>query len=229
MTGMSGTDQPEVFNQAFKLKANLALGCLALAALCMLVAIPVLGLALEDRWGVGPTVALAAGLFVVAMVLLLGGGQRLPMVFDERLRRDLAAALTRRIGRNPDDGQAYFVGWTPGPTAPAGGLDMSQDVGFLAMTPDRLVFLGDALSFELPRGQVRWIGPAPHGIPIIMDFGLRVVVYWLDPLGQEQAFTFHRREARWKSQVRRLNEELCEALRQWHQHGIVPAAAGREG
>jgi len=227
---MGGSGEPEVFTRAWKLKGNLLLGGLALAALCQLIVIPILGQALLNRWGVGPTVALAAFLFGDAMLLLLVGGQRLPMALDERLRRGVAAALTRRLGHSPDDGNGYFVGWTGGgPTANLLALDMSDDVGFVKLTPERLVFLGDGVTFELPRQQVQWIGPAEQGVPVIMDFGLRVVVHWVDQLGREQAFTFHRREARWKSQRRRLNEELCEVLRQWHQHGLVPGPTVQGG
>lgn len=221
---MTPSPQPEVFTSAFKIRGNIlsagvtllaAFGPIALGA----VGAGVVGKAYGDAYG-GLLFLLS---FALVFVLLHVCHQKAFMFGNARLRRDLAAALERRLGRNPDDGTAYFVGWAPGRSANPAGGDTDHDVGFLTLKPESMLYIGDTVSFELPRQQVRYIEASQEGVPVLLDMGVRVRVYWWDQNGQENAFTLERREGRNRTVVKRKNKELEGILRQWHQPGSAPA------
>ncbi len=216
--------QPEVFTREFKIKGNIVHGGLGLL-LCFGPMFGGIGAAviIGRRWGDA-----AGGVAVIAALLLtiLGiyiSNERVFLIFNAGLRRDVAAALHRRLGRNPDDGRAYFVGWAPGTSLSTKDGETDHDVGFLTLTPEKMTFLGDTVAFELLRHQVHATECRQAGIRIVMDLGLRIAVHWLDAYGQPNAFTLERREGRSRSQVRRNNRELREALEQWRLQGSVPA------
>jgi len=220
---MTGTHEPEVFTKAFKVKGNIVVAILHLGAFFGPLALGGLaGWAAERAGAKGLGVGLMVGGLGLAIVLSIVATLTVFGVFNSALRRDLAAALARRFGRNPDDGSAYFVGWSPGRGLNPKEGETDHDVGFLTLAPETLNYLGDSVGFGLSRQQVRWIGPAQQGVPLLFDFGLRILVYWVDPYGQENAFTLERREGRTRFRLRSKNRELIEALRQWHQYGTVP-------
>jgi len=220
---MTAVHEPEVFTKAFKIKGNIVSALLQLGAFFGPLGLGGLAAWAADRAGAkGLSVGLMLGGLGLAIVLSIVATLFVVGVFNSGLRRDLAAALARRFGRNPDDGSAYFVGWSPGRGLNTKEGDTDHDVGFLTLTPETLSFMGDSVGFELSRQQVHWIGPAQQGVPLLFDFGLRIAVYWLDPYGQENAFTLERREGRGRLQIRARNHELVEILRQWHQYGTVP-------
>lgn len=215
--------QPEVFTRAFKVKGSIVHGVVGL----LLFIVPLFGglggaLLIGRRWGD------AAGLMAMVGALLLTaagiylGHQKVLLIYNSGLRRDLAAALARRLGRNPDDGRAYFVGWAPGLGFNPKDGDTDHDVGFLTLAPEAMTFFGDTTAFQLHRGQVYTVECKQAGIPIIMDMGFRIGVYWLDAYGQQQAFTLERREGRNRSEVRRNTKQLAELLQQWRDYGFVP-------
>ncbi|MBM3499369.1 MAG: hypothetical protein FJX74_11945 [Armatimonadetes bacterium] len=218
--------QPEVFTRAFKLRGSIISGGLTLA----LFVVPFfggLGLAvlIGKRFGDAPgavAVFAAIGLALVGQIL---ANQYLLLYGNAGLRRDLAAALQRRTGHNPDDGRAYFVGWAPGRSLNPKDMETDHDVGFLSLTPERMVFLGDTVHFELHRSQVVSVSAGIQGIPILFDFGYRITVEWLDDYGGSNAFSLERREGRSRRQVRRGTRELRDALQCWHQTGAAPSGA----
>jgi hypothetical protein len=219
---MYDTPEPEVFTRSFKLKGTLVTGGLTLA----LFVLPFFGgmgvAALLGKY-VGDTAG-AIAVFGAIGLSLLGTLLAYQYVFlwgNAGLRQGLAAALERRTGHNPDDGRAYFVGWAPGRSVNPKDMETDHDVGFLAMTPERIVFLGDTVHFELLRSQVLSVTSSMQGIPLLFDFGYRITVEWLDDYGGANAFTLERREGGSRTQVRRGTRHLAEALRQWQQTGIV--------
>ena len=111
---MSG--QPEVFTKAYKIRGNVVTAA-ALAALFIVPMAVAIGLGAWAAKAVSEAVGMGiifAGIFVTAALHFTVGLQRVPMLYNEGLRRDLAAALERRHGRSLDDGASYFVGWSPG-------------------------------------------------------------------------------------------------------------------
>ena len=80
------------------------------------------------------------------------------------------------MGRNPDDGRALFVGWTPGATVMPKDMETDHDVGFLTLTPERLIYLGDTVHFELHRSQVFEVAFRQEGIPFFFDMGKRILI-----------------------------------------------------
>jgi hypothetical protein len=223
---MSGKPQPEVFTQGFKLKGNIIVGCSTL----LLFFVPFVGGLLAAAF-VGETYGDAPGIAVVVVALILTGvglylgHQKVFLYGNSGLRRDLATAIQRRLGRNPDDGTAWFVGFTQGAAIDPMSLDTDNDIGFLSLEPEKMTYVGDTVAFELWRQQVYEITLQQQGIPIIWDFGKRVRVRWADQYGRANSFTFERREGSSKRDVRRKTKELTEILQQWHQFGTVPSQA----
>ena len=225
---MTGTPEPEVFTKAFKIRGNIVVGCVTALAFFGPIVLGIGGaVALKGTLGDGGAAIAGLGGFALAVAGFIVASQKAVLIGNQGLRRDLAAALQRRFGRNPVDGTASFVGWSPGRGLNTKDGDTDHDVGFLTLTPEALNFLGDTVGFEVQRQQVRWVGPAQQGVPFLMDFGLRIAVYWVDAWGNENAFTFERREGRSRRQVRRRNRELAEILQLWHQYGTVADPAGQ--
>ena len=222
--------QPEVFTRWLKLKANTL--CPSLDALGLVgplfLGFYASGLA-QLAWG--RAASWPVGLVGLGLALVMGDlvRQRTFLLINTPLRRSLAAALERRFGRNPDDGTAYFVGWSPGRKLNPKEGAADHDVGFLTLEPAKISYLGDTVGFELRREEVRWVGPSEEWGPLFTGFGLRIRLLWGDANGEENAFTIERREGRTRRQVRAGNRELAALLQQWHQHGTVPAAAAGEG
>jgi hypothetical protein len=220
---MSYQPQPEVFTKQFKLKGSIVHAGLGL----LLILGPLFGGLIAALFITNIYGDTAGGITALAALLLAGVGiyvsdQRVFLIFNSDLRRDLAAALHRRLGRNPDDGRAYFVGWAPGPSVNPKDMETDHDVGFLTLTPELMTFLGDIVAFELRRDQVLGVDCKQMGLRILLDLGCRVIVYWFDPYGQQNAFTLERREGRTRSQVKRNNRELAQVLEQWRLYGVVP-------
>ena len=228
---MTAPREPEVFTKGFRLKTSiLSIGLYAMGIALVAVGVAI-GEAIRDRRGDTTGFLVMGGGVVVGTLVLALARFGLGVHWDRALRRGLAAALQRRFGLNPDDGRAYFVGWVQAATPP-GRIAAFDDVGFLAVTPEKLVYMGDSVGFELYRHQVRQIVPAGVGSAGgLTTTAPRALVYWLDPAGQECVFAVQRREARHAQEERSLNQELVEVLQQWHQFGAVPpveSALGRE-
>lgn len=220
---MSFAPQPEVFTREFKIKGNIVHTGLSL----LLFLGPLFGglaaaLVISRKWGAPAGAIALVGALGLTLLGIYIGHEKVLLVHNSGLRRDLATALHRRLGRNPDDGRAYFVGWAPGLSVNPKDMETDHDVGFLTLTPETMAFFGDTVAFQLHRHQVHAIECRQAGVPILMDMGLRIAVYWLNAHGQQDVFTFERREGRSRSQVKRNSKQLAEALRQWHQYGVVP-------
>jgi len=216
--------QPEVFTRGFKIRGNLVTASLTL----FLFAVPFFGgigaaWLIGRRWGdaAGGTAVLGAVLVTIGVTLV--ANQKVFLYGNAALRRDLAAALERRYGRNPDDGRSWFVGWAPGRGFNPKEMDTDHDIGFLSLTPEEMVYLGDTVHFELWRQQVHSVGAKLDGVPVLVDLAYRICVEWIDAYGQSNAFTLERREGRSRRQVRRNTRQLAEILQQWQQTGAVPA------
>lgn len=226
---MSGKPQPEVFTQGYKLKGSIVTGCSTL----LLFLVPFFGGMLTAAY-VGDTYGDAPGVAVVIVALILTGlglylgHQKVFLYGNSSLRRRLAAALERRLGRNPDDGVAWFVGFAQGATIDPMSLETDHDIGFLSLDPQKMTYVGDTVAFELWRQQIYEISLQRQGIPIIWDFGTRIRIRWADQYGRANAFTFERREGSSKREVRGRNKELTDILQQWHQFGTVPGQAPAE-
>jgi apolipoprotein N-acyltransferase len=120
---MSDQPQPEVFTRAFKVKGSIVTGCLTL----LLFVIP-FGGGLALSWWIGKHYGEAAGALTFVGVLALWfatnylAHQTVFLYGNARMRRDLAAAIERRTGHDPDSGRSWFVGWAPGRSLnPQGG------------------------------------------------------------------------------------------------------------
>jgi hypothetical protein len=220
---MHDRPEPEVFTQSFKLTGCAITGALTLG----LFVVPFVGgliaaLFIGRRYGdaAGAVAGLAALALTIGVQIV--ANQKVFLFGNARLRRRLAEALERRTGYNPDDGRAFFVGWAPGRSVNPKDMETDHDVGFLTLTPERMVFLGDTVHFELHRSQVLSVEAKVQGVPVLFDFGYRVTIEWLDAYGGANAFTLERREGRSRRQVRRGTRELCETLQRWHQTGAVP-------
>jgi hypothetical protein len=217
-------EQPEagVFTRAFKVKgsiitAGLTLGLFIVPFFGGLGAAFLIGRRFGDAAG-GIAVVAAIGLTIALHIL---SNQYVFLFGNAGLRRDLAAAIQRRSGHNPDDGRSCFVGWAPGRGLNPKDMETDHDIGFLTLTPERMVFLGDTVHFELHRSQILSVQASVQGIPILFDFGYRISVEWLDDYGGANAFTLERREGRSRRQVRRGTRQLSESLQQWQQTGVV--------
>ncbi len=214
--------EPEVFTRAFKIKGSIITAGLTFA----LFVVPFfggLGIAVLIEKPLGGTAVAVTVLssIVLAFVGIFVAHQYVFLYGNSGLRRDLAAALVRRTGHNPDDGRSSFVGWSPGRGVNPKDMETDHDIGFLTLTPERMIFLGDTVHFELLRSQLLSVTAATQGIPVLFDFGYRITIEWLDDYGGANVFTFERREGRSRRQVRRGTRQLCEALQQWWQTGTV--------
>jgi hypothetical protein len=200
---MSGQPRPEVFTKAFKVK-----GSIVTSGLTLLMFVVPFGGGLLLTWWVGRHYGHAAGWLTFLGVLALCfatnylAHQTVFLYGNARVRRDLAAAIERRTGHNPDDGRSWFVGWAPG----------------RSLNPKE----GDTVHFELHRTQVVSVNAKVEGVPFLFDFGYRACVEWLDQYGQTNAFTLERREGRHRRQVRRNTRQLAEILQHWQHTGAVP-------
>lgn len=223
---MSGKPQPEVFTQGFKIKGSIINGCLTLLLFFVPFIGGLLGAAyIGETWGDVPGIVAVIIAFVLIGVGLYVGTQKVFLIGNSGLRRDLAAALERRLGTNLDDGTTWFVGWRQGAVVDPTELDTDADIGFLSLTPEKMTYYGDTVAFELWRQQVYQVTLQQQGVPLIWDLGKRIRVEWVDEYGRANSFTFERREGTSKRDVRRKNQELTEILQQWQQHGTVPAQA----
>jgi len=220
---MYGQPEPEVFTRAFKIKGNLVTAGLTLAMFVVPFFGGMLGaMAIGKAFGDVPGGIAIFAVFALTIIMVIVAHQKVFLYGNAGLRRDLAAALQRRTGHNPDDGRAHFVGWAPGRSVNPKDMETDHDIGFLVLTPERIVFSGDTVQFELLRSQVLSADAKLQGIPILFDFGYRIVVEWLDDYGAANAFTLERREGRSRRQVRRGTKQLCETLQQWRLTGAVP-------
>jgi hypothetical protein len=170
---------------------------------------------IQKAFGDGPAVAAMFIMLLGLLALQFVAQQKVILVHNDRLRRELAAALQRRTGQNLDDGQACFVGWAPGAVVSPKDLETDHDVGFLHLTPDALVFEGDTVRFELPRRQIYAVRPGMQGVPILMPLGYRITIEWVDDYGHGNAFTLERREGRSRRQVQRGTKALADAILAW--------------
>jgi hypothetical protein len=192
--------EPEVFTRRYKIRTNLA-------ALWMLVAFFVpLGIAIgiaapleaAGNRGLANTIAIAGAVvgFVAAHTVRIYTN----VVRQARLRRELATSLERRLGRSPDNGSAYFVGWAPMPYQYRAGTS-DHDVGFLTLGARVLAYVGDGISFELAHGRVLSVKGAQPSLVAYMDEqdAERLAVF--NALGGDLP-------------------PLSDALRLWHETGM---------
>lgn len=157
--------------------------------------------------------ALAAGL-VAGFAGLLIVGQRLALLGNGTLRRDLAAKLTGAGVPQPVL-QGRFVGIAVGLERMQYEGDTDWDVGFLNLEPGRLLYLGDQTWFGLRPDQVQWVDlyPPKYSGPLTE---IRLRISWSDPWTRQYGLlTLAERDFRSRKESFEKLERLHREIEAW--------------
>lgn len=196
-----------------------------LGALCLLAAgaLPYaaafLALALCPALEHGPAgQALAAVALVTSALLPWALQGRVALLGNPSLRRGLA----RRLG---ELAQGEFVGFSPGEGVMSWDGETDQDVGFLQVEGNTLVYRGDRFCFSLRRENVDEMalqgmlgerpgaaGAAGRGVTL---GPVRIALYWHTPGDPSRVFTLASREAGTLAEANRATRALAERLQAW--------------
>lgn len=165
----------------------------------------------------------AAGSALAGVAVLLSA--LLPWALHGRLtllgNRQLEQALRQRLG---PEAVGEFVGFSAGAEIRSWEGETDQDLGFLALEGNSLVYWGDQYSWSLRQQSIDQIQlqslagdqPTPVGL-------LRVTVYWHGPRDPGRALTLASREADTLAQANLATRELHAQLRRWWSEGAPEA------
>jgi hypothetical protein len=155
-----------------------------------------------------------AGLALVASALLPWLGQdRVALLGNRGLRHAL-------YGRLQPEPVSMFVGFSPGGEVRSWEGETDQDVGFLELVGNTLVYRGDRHAFTLRRESLDGLGLASLGGPQTAAWGpVRIAVRWRAPGEPGQVFTLASREAGRLAQANRATRALAERLQVWLREG----------
>lgn len=152
---------------------------------------------------------MAAGLMGVAALLTWSLQSRMALLGNAQLRRE----LRHRLEAGTD---AEFVGFSPGQELRSWEGETDQDVGFLSVEGNVLVYRGDRYQWSLPREGIDDIRlmilgeePAQPLAPV------RVAVYWHAQREPGRAFTLGSRGEDALIPANQATRRLAEQLRDW--------------
>lgn len=176
------------------------------------------------------TVAILAG---VALSLSVGTWalfDRYGLFHNAAMRRALRGRLSATLGGNPPQDRCWFVGLAT--QSHFGWLDTDEDVGYLALYPDRMVYVGDRYSLSVPRTHVLSVERRP--VPFYSLIGYTWTVVRFEDSDGEQPLSIRllsREVDRVLSQQRDANGALWAAVQGWFQETgtslLLPG--GKEG
>jgi len=189
-----------------------------------LLAVPIIfaGCALADRipavWALSFFGQMAFLFAIVIYSARAAGTAAMPA-----MRRSIEPALQARYGVAMH-GMSH-VGYSPGSELRVYSGDTSWDAGFIAFSPDRMVFLGDASHFELRPEQVAGSNIRYHRLGVGGAMPLVYVTWRESPSSPEQTFSLEMRDARRRSAGRRMAEDTQRTIEWWRSGMAVPARA----
>jgi len=211
---------PEPLFNARQRAINRNLGALCLlAAGALPYAAAFLALTLYPPLEHSPAGQALAGVALVTSALLPWAVQgRVALLGNRSLRRRLA----NRLG---ELARGEFVGFSPGEGVMSWEGETDQDVGFLQVEGNTLVYRGDRFSFSLRRenlDEMRLqgvLGATPEaagtaGRPVTVG-PLRLAVYWHTPGDPGRVFTLASREADTLAEANRATRALADRLQAW--------------
>lgn len=177
---------------------------------------------------------LANGLVLTGVVLSLTFGtwalfDRYAMFQNAAMRRALRPRLFSSLSDPPPADRCWFVGLAT--QSHFGWLDTDEDVGYLVLFPDRLIYIGDRYSLFIPRPQVLGIDRTP--VPFYALLGYYwTVIRFENREGEATSVRILSREVdRVLSQQRAANHALWEGVRDWYQEtgAALMNPGGHEG
>jgi hypothetical protein len=163
--------------------------------------------------GYGSTFGEKAAIVLVALVVGLIVFHYTGLFQNARMR----TAMAKRAERLPEweGAERFFVGYAT--RGYAGALDPHEDVGWLLLSPDELVFEGERYRFRYPRRGIGRVG---------RSFGVHslVGVSWVSAIavaddGAAASLRFESRDADHIFSLRRANLRLRKSLQVWQQTG----------
>jgi len=200
----------QIFNDAFRAKNRLlASSAIVLASAApFALALIVITYLVPDptAW---PAAALTAAAFVGAGTFTWAVQSRFALAGNDWLREMLGKRLLpsvelQRCTETPD-----FVGFAPGDEVRTWDGETDLDVGFLGLTNEDLVFVGDRFSWSLAKDRIDRIDLTPPAGP------RRVVIHWHAPREPGRSFTIESREGKFLSEIDMKTVELFKQLRRW--------------
>jgi len=156
-----------------------------------------------------------AGIVTVAAFLAAGGStwvvqNRFALLGNAWLRGKLQSCHADADPMKNADTQQTFVGFAPGDGIRTWEGETDLDVGFLCVSGDAVVFLGDRFTWSLARDRIDRVDltPAPLG-------PRRIVVHWHAPREPRRSFTLESREANSLKEADARTLDLFKRVRQW--------------
>ena len=126
---------------------------------------------------------------------------------NARMRREMEAKW--RAAKRPEPIRRYFVGMaTP---AHSGMIDPHEDVGWLAVYPDKLEFFGDRFRTLVERDKIETIRLRPNAHSLVFLGGFVAV----EGAGFRISFEMRDHPTLWRNN--RQNKKLHSRLLQWKQ------------
>jgi hypothetical protein len=145
-----------------------------------------------------------------------------PYMTSRRLRPQLMAKVAAVYGESAPD--APMVGYSPGSEMRRFGLVTHQDFGLLILKPGMMTYLGDTVTFGLPRQQIEQVTIVEQSL-----FGTKVprlLIGWReDPMQPLQGFTLEAWDASTLWQARAAVQALYQRVEQWRRAAVTGAPA----
>jgi hypothetical protein len=163
----------------------------------------------KSHWGT----LLSAALMSLAALLLWSLQGRVALLGNAELRRE----LRRRLG---EDAEGEFVGFSPGGQIRSWEGETDQDVGFLTVRGEALIFHGDRYAWSLPREGVDDVRLLILGEETAHPLTpLRVAVYWHGHREPGRILTLASRSEDHLAAANQATRRLAEELLAWWRSG----------
>lgn len=161
------------------------------------------------------TLLVLAGVFASLTVGTWAMFDRFGMFQNAEMRRSLRARLSA-LPEPPPRGRTWFVGMAT--QAHFGWLDTDEDVGYLSLYPDRLVYVGDRYHLAVPREQVLSVERRPVPFYSLIGYYWTVVRFQDAERGEPNSVRLLSREVdRVLTQQRDANRDLWDGVQIWYQ------------
>ena len=205
------TDEPlRYFTLKFKSRNRLAASALLVLAAVAPFGIGLVLITLALPEPTGPFAAIITALAFMASGLLTWVMQdRVALLGNGWLRRRVRAAVCAQDA-TADLEATLFVGFSPGAEVRSWEGETDLDVGYLRITPEALVFHGDAYTWSLARDRVDNIDLTPAQMG-----PRRIVMNWHEAREAARALTLESRDADSLRQTNELTSTLFLTLREW--------------
>ena len=211
----------KIFSTRFKTRVSWIYGWILIISVATVPTALVLATEWAHLSGRALSVALLVGIFLtfacclaVSNFLPLIGLSKLEVRVRERLEKEGAPLEIRNglfVGLAPDSGPRIYEG------------NWAWDVGFLAISEDRLYYWGEEARFALRRDQITSISLGPG--PVSWLKTPSVYVRWQDSGGTDRVFNLGPSRVASMSKMARQTRRLANDLENWHRGIQLPAGS----